>query len=379
MIGPRRPRILVLGKYYPPHPGGIEEFVRQMFELASPAFEVTVLVHASDKTGADVIRGVSRVRHVGTWGVLASQPISPGMMIEILRQPADLIHLHAPNPLAALLVAICRAHTPLVVTHHADIVGFGLAGRCAVALYRRLLRRARAVTVLSPRNRALARDLEGVDIPCLPLPIAFNEEDFAATDAVRARASELRAAVPKDGVVFLFVGRLVAYKGVDILLEALSGCDPSSRLFVVGDGPQRAELERQTRWLGLRDRVLFFGHVQHEAKLAALMAADVFVLPSVTSAEAFGLVQVEAQLCALPVIATRLPTGVTDVTLDGETGLIVEPGDPASLADAMTRLAGDADLRKTLGAAGLKRARAHYTRPAVRRALRRLYENALRS
>lgn len=375
--GAGRKKILVLGKYYPPHPGGIEEFVRGMFELAHDRYDVTVLVHNSNATNRVQRSGRSMVKHVATWGVLASQPISPRMALEILLHPADLIHLHAPNVQATLFVALLRPRTPVVVTHHADIVGFGLAGRLAVALYRRVLKRARMVTVLSLRNRALARDLEGVDVPCVALPVALDEEDFRIPDTTRALATAIRANRPAHSVTFIFVGRLVPYKGLHVLVEALSYTQPNLQVVIVGDGPQRPEIERQARLLGVSDRIRFMGKVDHDTKLAALCAADAFVLPSVTTAEAFGIVQVEAQLCRLPIIATRLASGVTDVTRDGETGLLVEPGDALGLAEAMDRLAADPALRRRLGEAGSARARAHYTKTAVRCSLEAIYETAL--
>lgn len=372
-----RKRILVLGKYYPPHHGGIEEFVRGMFELAHDHYDVTVLVHNVNATNRVERHGRSVVKHVSTWAVVASQPISPRMAFEILRRQADLIHLHAPNVLATLFVALLRPRTPVVVTHHADIVGFGLAGKVAVALYRRVLKRARMVTVLSLRNRALARDLDGVDVPCVALPVALDEDEFRITDETRALAMAIRARNPANSVTFIFVGRLVPYKGLHVLVEALSYAQRNLHVLIVGDGPQRPEIERQARLLGVSDRIRFMGKVDHETKLSALCAADAFVLPSVTTAEAFGIVQVEAQLCRLPIVATRLASGVTDVTRDGETGLLVEPGDALGLAEAMDRLAADPALRRRLGEAGCARARANYTKAAVRRSLEAIYETAL--
>ena len=120
-------------------------------------------------------------------------------------------------------------------------------------------------------------------------------------------------------------------------------------MVLVGEGPLRAELEDLTRSRGLGGRVSFAGALSDEALAAHYYAADVLVLPSVMSNEAFGLVQLEAHACGLPVVSTNLPTGVPFANKHGESGLVVEPGDVAGLGDALARLVRDPELRVRLG------------------------------
>jgi lipopolysaccharide/colanic/teichoic acid biosynthesis glycosyltransferase len=157
----------------------------------------------------------------------------------------------------------------------------------------------------------------------------------------------------------LFVGRLVAYKGVDVLLRALPGLPV--RAMIVGDGPCRASLEALATELGVADRVTFAGQVSDEIRLEWYRAADMFVLPSVSPQEAFGMVQVEAMLSGLPVVSTALPTGVPWVNQHGETGLVVAPGDPAALRAALASLAASPELRRRLGTQARARALATFT------------------
>ena len=366
----------MLGKYFPPVPGGMEEYVKGLAALAAVHTDLTVLVHAKGtRSSRDRHDGYTLIRRA-TWVTLGSQPISPGMALDLLRQRFDLIHLHVPNVFAVTLVLLLRRGARLVVTHHADMVGFGLAGRLAVALYRQLLRRTRVVTVLSLKHRGLARDMQGVAVDFAALPVALDAGRYAATDAIKARAGEFRRAHRDASALFVFVGRLVPYKGLDVLIAAMARA-PGLHCLVIGDGPRRAALEAQAEATGLAGRLAFLGPVDEAEKLAALHAADAFVLPSITVAEAFGIAQVEAQLCGLPVVTTDLPSGVTEVTRDGETGLVVPPGDPEALAAAMSRLAGDAALRARLGAAGQAHALATYTPDAVRSALLEIYARAL--
>jgi len=150
----------------------------------------------------------------------------------------------------------------------------------------------------------------------------------------------------------LFVGRLVPYKGVDVLLRAMPHVPGS--LVLVGDGPLRRDLEGLAVRLGLSGRVHFIGSVSQDDLVALFHAADLLALPSVTPNEAFGLVQLEAHACGVPVVSTALPTGVPFANLHGVTGLVVAPGDSEELAAALGLLLEDESLRAELG----RRARA---------------------
>jgi rhamnosyl/mannosyltransferase len=151
----------------------------------------------------------------------------------------------------------------------------------------------------------------------------------------------------------LAVGRLVYYKGVDVLLEALAGT-AGLRLVIVGDGPLRLQLQALAQRLGVAARVLWLGTLSDEALAAAYGASQVFVLPSVAASEAFGIVQVEAMAAGLPVVSTKLGTGVEEVNRDGETGFTVRPSNPRDLASALSKLAFDVPLRRQFAARALE-------------------------
>jgi rhamnosyl/mannosyltransferase len=171
---------------------------------------------------------------------------------------------------------------------------------------------------------------------------------------------------------FLFVGRLVGYKGVDVLLQALPGLD--ANIVIVGNGPLRHSLEAMTRDLGIADRVRFLGEVSSDELLECYHACDAFVLPSITRQEAFGMVQLEAMLHGRPVISTELGTGVSWVNQHERTGLIVRPGDVAELRRALQRLIDDPGLRHELGAAARTRVLSHFTAEKMCSATFTLYQ-----
>ena len=156
----------------------------------------------------------------------------------------------------------------------------------------------------------------------------------------------------------VFVGRLDPVKGVTLLLEAFAAVKarhPQARLTVAGDGPARSRLEARARDLGLE--VAFPGYLD-EAQVADLLAsAAMLVLPSF--AEGLPVVLMEALASRIPVIATQV-AGVSELVVDGVSGLIVPPGDVAGLARAMDRLLGDPDLRARMGEAGRARVEAEH-------------------
>jgi glycosyltransferase involved in cell wall biosynthesis len=186
------------------------------------------------------------------------------------------------------------------------------------------------------------------------IPYGLEIERGDAAERVTKRADAIRQDAAGRPIV-LFVGRLVRYKGVDVLLEAMRGV--SATALLVGNGPERHALQRTAEQLGVADRVKFLGEVSDDELAALYRACDLFVLPSVTRQEAFGVVQIEAMACGKPVISTDLGTGAGWVNQNGETGLVVPPRDAAALRGAIERLIGDDTLQRTMGAAARHRAR----------------------
>ena len=172
---------------------------------------------------------------------------------------------------------------------------------------------------------------------------------------------------PAEGVTLGYAGRLVALKGVAVLLRAfarLAAERPEVRLEIVGEGPEEGELRRLAAELGVAERVVFTGWSGDVA--AAMRGWDIAVLPSLE--EAFGLAAAEAMACGVPVVGSRVG-GLPEVVVEGATGFLVAPGDPDALHARLRDLAADPALRRAMGAAGHARAGACFTVPAFVRAM----------
>jgi D-inositol-3-phosphate glycosyltransferase len=215
----------------------------------------------------------------------------------------------------------------------------------------------------------------------LRMPIAVSYNGFDETIfRPRPPAPSLRDRLAPDGApLLLYVGRLVTFKGLDQLLDALAMLkgQRAPRLLLAGDGPHRASLERHARELGIAERVHFLGPIANAALPRYHAVSDAFVIPS-TDHETFCIAACEAMACERPVVAARTG-GLPEVVLDGETGYLAPPGDAVALADRIGALLDDAALRKRFGAAGRAWSLEMFTWDRVVERVLRCYEQALAS
>ncbi len=354
-------RILHLAKYYWPRSGGMERVVQDLAEGAAALGHEVAVVAVESRVGGRVGgRQRSTVTRVFSFGALGSEEIAPGYLTAARRR-ADIIHLHHPHPLADVASLLRSRRTPLVVTQHQDGKKPG-----SHLLARAVLRRAAAIVVPSRAHMALSQELDDFENKTEVIPFGIDEERWAEVPR-RPIDTPPRA---------LFIGRLVKFKGVDVLLRALERV-PDLRLDIVGTGPDGPRLKTLTQALALADRVRFYGEYPDEDLPRRMAEADFLVLPSVTVDEMFGLVVLEAMAAGRPVITTAVPTGVREVNQPGETGLEVPVHDVRSLAEALDTLARDPFLREKMGDAGRARVEKLFTRRLMAERHLALYERVL--
>lgn len=349
--------VLHVGKYYPPAPGGMERVVQMLCTATRGRLDSRVLAfNRGRSTVEDVVDGVP-VTRVGTLGEAGSVPIGLGLPAQLRRAKADVMIVHEPNPSALVSLLAARPRIPYAVWFHSDVVRPWLQYRLfyqpvARPVYRGARRFAVSSPALAAASPVLRQYADRVDV----IPFGIVADDWRTTPEVAAQAVRLRGGDPRP--IVLFVGRLVPYKGVDVLVKAASVLP--IRLVVVGDGPMRASLQALARGREAIASVEFVGETTDADVKAWMHAATVLVLPSVTPAEAFGYVQLEAMASGVPVISTSVPTGVPWVNRHEITGLVVAPGDAVALRAAIARVVDDESLRHRLGAGGLARVRSEF-------------------
>lgn len=356
-------KILHLSKFYPPDPGGLEQVVEHLAQgAAARGHQVRVIAATGSawvrNPGKRVTepprRGVVVVR-MPTHGIWWSQPLAPGYLAAS-QWPADVVYVHHPHPLADLALML-GPRRPTVILHHSDVQRQRAVRLAYAPLARLAARRAAAVVVATRSHLAHARDLGSAGrAKARVIPFGVDAAAFTPRQPTHRPPC---FPPPERGPVGLFVGRLVSYKGLDVLVRAVQGS--TLNVVVVGGGPLRAALVTWVAQAGVGDRVTIAGEVTDQALPSYYQAADYLVLPSTTPAEMFGMVLLEAMACAKPIVTTALSTGVREVNVADETGLEVPPGDAGALQAAMLRLAGDAELRLRMGNAGRARVERHFT------------------
>lgn len=357
-------RILELGKFYPPERGGMETLLQIWAEgFRDQGAHVTCVV--ANRTRNTVVERQPglEVHRLASGGQLLSTSLCPAYPGASRRFPADVIHAHFPNPLADLAVIRAPSHIPVVVHWHSDIVRQKAVLRLYKPIQDAMLRRANRIVVATPQHLEYSDWLGPWQHKVEVIPFGLDLDRFAATPTTDAKTATFRQGVG-DRIVFLNIGRLVGYKGQRYAIEALPNV-PSALLWLVGTGPLESELRQLAAQLGVADRVRFWGDVPDADLPALLHACDVFLFPSITPNEAFGLVLVEAMACAKPLVACNLRSGVPYVCRSQDNGLVVPPMDPVSLASAMEELIGSTDLRRRLGQRGQSRARGEFSKRSM--------------
>jgi len=359
-------RILHLGKYYAPERGGIESYTRALCEwTAARGHSVAALVHQRPgvwHTTREVIGSVE-VRRVACLGDPVYTPLSPTYPFELARSlkefRPEILHLHLPNPSCfAVLASATARRLPWLVHWHSDIpadapdwrLRFGY--RAYRPFEQALLKRATAVVTTSQSYLDASAALASWRAKARVIPLGAEH--------VPQRTARADLWPSGDGLRLLAVGRLSHYKGFDVLIRALARVD-DARLLLIGDGECAEELRAAAEKNGTSSRIRFAGTLDDETLLSAYASADAFVLPSLNRGEAFGLVLLEAMRASLPVIASAIPgSGIGDVVVEGETGLLTAPGDADALAAAIIRMR-DQEWRRQLGAHGHQRWQDQFT------------------
>lgn len=338
----------------------------------------SVLAHDRTQSSIDS-QADGHIIRMRAYGELMFVPVSPQWPRALNRAIAvcrpDLLHLHTPNPWAFMALGSAAARRlPWIIHWHADIpLDFpSWRMRAAYRPYawfeRKLLQRATRVIASShtyaEASHALAPFRDKTEV----IPLGLSQAPSAG---------EAPGWPSQRGLKLLAVGRLSYYKGFETLLDALAKV-ADVQLLLIGDGERRAALqERIYRW-GLQDRVRLAGHLSDAAIEAAYRACDVFCLPSIDRAEAFGLVLLEAMRAGKPVIASRVRgSGMCEVVADGVTGSLVTPGDSQALAAAIVELRDRPEQRLAFGAAGRARFAQCYQIEPVTTQIAQLYRRVL--
>jgi glycosyltransferase involved in cell wall biosynthesis len=362
--------VIVLTSSYPRHRGDSASVFLQYLcsSLVNKGITVHVVAPASDGADTQLDDGVCihRFRYLprrlrklsygsGIVPNLQRNPILwltvPFFLVSMLftlvqtarRTKAGIIHCHwvVPQGFVGLLSRPFHSAKIVVSAHGTD--AFGLRSRFARSIKRYTINKSDWWTA---NTRMTARAISESEFPSRlsVIPMGISVDLFRS-----GNRSRLRHNIPDSKTILLFVGRLIEKKGLPELLRAFAllplDIRNNSFLWIVGDGKLRRLLETEVDSLNLADQVTFWGARPNRELPDFYAAADIFVGPS--ESEGQGVVFLEAFAAGLPIVATSAG-GITEIVENGQTGLLVRPGDPGELCNAISRLVKDKALRETL-------------------------------
>jgi glycosyltransferase involved in cell wall biosynthesis len=309
----------------------------------------------------------AKITRVASFGSVASLPICPSLPWQVAGHKEAIVHLHVPNPWAAQSYLMSGHTGKLIITHHADTLGRRKLRRFVDPFVRRAMSRADAIIVTSKRYLESSDELGDFRAKCCVVPLGIDGEPFKVEMPQRVREIQAKYG-PR---IIIAVGRLVSYKGFEYLLQAMQNIDATALL--IGSGPAQKELESAIERFGVGNKAHLLGAV--EDLVPYYKASTMLVLPSISRAESFGMVQLEAMAAGIPVVNTLIDSGVPEVSLDGITGITIPPRDPRALANAIRTLLDSSELRAKYGQAGSIRAQNEYSARHMAETTSKLYES----
>lgn len=360
-------QIVHLGKFNPSTAGGIESYVRDCVIHQSQWNWVDKIYSVAfwDSNRKPLVEGPTfqggkiEERFLKSYLTLRSAPIpSPFDYRKIAKEIGcvEFVHFHHPNPSLHPLLIYLEKQNPrlkLIVHYHSDIERQRiLRGFYAIAL-NRLLGRANLIVATSPHY-----------LRSSPYLRRWEQKSIAIPFGIDARVKAPQAGGERQGPLkVLSCGRMVSYKGFEFLIRAvakLTETGASLSLTLVGDGPLKKSLLRLSKRLGIDHRIFFKEHLSRAELDIEFESADVFVLPSVSRTEAFGIVIMEAMAFGKPVITTALGTGTDYLVRHEQNGLVVDPESVEALATALNRFIQTPQLCDQMGEESRSRVHSHF-------------------
>ncbi|WP_294619442.1 glycosyltransferase [uncultured Bacteroides sp.] len=371
-------RVLQIGKFYPVV-GGIEKMMVDVVSGISGCEGVCcdMLCASVDRHSSVVLIGKgSKIICTSTWFKAFATMFSPMMAVVLRRigKEYDIIHIHHPDPMAALALWMSGYRGKVVLHWHSDILKQRLALKLYAPLQRWLIERADTIVGTSPVYLRESPFLQSERLKkvCIPIGVAPLLPDVQKVEKIRQRYA---------GKKLIFsLGRFVAYKGFEYLIKAAEFLPDEYLILIGGGGPLKHRLGELIEVSHLQSKVKLLGRVDDEDLSGYFGACDLYVMSSIWKTEAFGIVQIEAMSCGKPVVATKIKgSGVSWVNEDGVSGINVEPENAMAIADAIMNILSDQERYKSFSLAAKERYETLFRKERMIEKCIELYKNVVKS
>ena len=367
-------KITHISRYAFPHIGGIEAVISQINEsLPNEDFEKEVLCCSNtEKSAIENDTKYTRCRYLFDF---AANSISPQLFFKMMFLKTDIIHFHMPVIQNVIIWFILYhlgllKYKKMIVTYHGAIVGYDKYMKPFWGLYRYFFKKADLIHVLSPNVINSDKILQMNKEKCVVIP--YGVDIPKDTDYLEKEILDFKSSFNNQKII-LCLGRLARMKGIINVIKAMEFVN-NALLLIVGDGPLKKDFETYISINKLNTKVKLFGSIADLHKKAILInSSEILVLASESKSESFGIVLLEAMKFAKPVINTNLGTGVNYVSIDGETGLTVEPANVKQLAEAINKLINDDELLFKYGQNAKKRVQKIFDLEKIKKKYIQLY------
>ena len=358
-------RILVLAPYFYPEGGGLERYVYNIFSrITRTGHEVSVIAATRDGYHKhEILDGIEVIR-INPHLIASNTPVNFWLLNKIQKfvksRNIDIINAHMPVPYFSDIASIYKRmfnNVPLVITYHNDVIKKDFPMSSIANMYNRLI---------------LNNTLSTADSIITPSPYCYHESPFLSryknkiywippgVDVKRFSRKNFKDIRPELGLrdttkIILFVGVMGSYhthKGVDVLIHAfkkVTNIEKNVALVLVGKGDMIPHYKNLAEKLGIRNHVIFTGFVEEAELPNYYLSADIVTLPSINPSEGFGMTLIEAGAAGKTVIGSNVG-GIKYIIKNKKTGLLVPPGDPEALAQAILYLLEHNNIRQKMGA-----------------------------
>jgi rhamnosyl/mannosyltransferase len=334
----------------------------------------------ADRQQTEIIEVNSRFTIYAMKGRLkiASTYISLAMVQQLkkIKSNYDIIHIHHPDPMAALSLRL-SGYKGIVICHwHSDIIRQKNILKFYKPLQIWMLERSEIIIGTSPvylKHSDFLKDYKN-KLHAVPIgipPVSYN--------VLPETVAFIRSKAGNRKIVFA-LGRLIYYKGIHILIEAAKHLNENICVFIGGKGPLESELRKQIEENNLGDKVFLLGRIDEKELSSYFSTCDVFCLPSNERSEAFGIAQIEAMAYGKPVIATNIKgSGVPWVNQDGVSGYNAEPNNPVEISEKINAVLSDTGIYKQLSKGAFQRYEDNFTQDKMVNEIIQLYKSITKS
>lgn len=369
-------KILQLGKHYPLY-GGMEKFYWDLSQELYKNGYISDIFCSNMVNNNNLIKEENiKIYLYGRFAFKFSTSLSFKVFkyLESVIKEYDVIHVHLPDPMHIFALFVLRPKKPIIVHWHSDIVKQKYLKNLFLPFQYWILKRADKIITTSENYMLSSKDIRSFRHKCVAIPSGLNPERLLVDDKIY---NTLLSKYKNKKIIYSF-GRMTEYKGFEYLIEAVQYL-PDDYIVIIAGGGDFSKYKELVKKYKLIDKVIFVGRIDDREVGAYYKIADIFVLPSISRNEAFGLVQCEAMYFGKPIISTDIPgSGVSFVNKNNETGFIVPIKDAKAISEKIIVLLNNKEIYNKFSTNSKKRFHKYFDISSITKEIIKIYKGVVK-